>query len=192
MPSVPPAAPLRARRIANHPEQMTSKNTGPKNTGPGARKDHPARNVQPKGHDPYRRDRKHAGAFVCESCGVVEHAGKWAWGAPPLAELSSGLCPACQRIRDNYPAGTLRLRGACLEHLEEIRGLLANQEQAEKQEHPLERLMAIEEGEGEVTVTTTGVHLAKRITSALERRFHAKAEIRRPDEQELMFVEFEA
>ena len=47
-----------------------------------------------------------------------------------------------------------------------------NVEAREGSEHPLERIMSITSGEGELTIETTGTHLARRIGKALERALH--------------------
>lgn len=79
-------------------------------------------------------------------------------GAPPLTDLESGRCPACQRVRDRRPAGTIRLPSELFGRRTEILGLIHNVERKEKAEHPLERLMDVEESEGHLVVTTTGIH----------------------------------
>lgn len=154
------------------------------------RSEHPrARDVKPRHHDTYAAKAKMAKALVCDDCGVVFHGGRWYWGAPPLTEVRAGTCPACQRIRDRYPAGTIRLPEKFLEQREEIMGMIRNAEQNERAEHPLERVMSIEdEPSGGLVITTTGVHLARAITSKLERRFHRQARIRYPKEEMLMRV----
>lgn len=153
---------------------MTSKDTRRER-----RRRHLPRNTKPKNHDTYARRRKSPNAVVCTRCAVVFHAGRWTWGEPPETTVESGLCPACERMRDRYPAGTLRLPREFLVHRDEVLGLVRNAEAAEKPEHPLERLMEIrDEPDGGLTVTTTGIHLARVIASRLERRFHRKGETR--------------
>ena len=129
---------------------------------------------------------------MCQKCGIVEHAGKWYFGAPPLAQLTSGLCPACERVRDEYPAGTLRIPARFLARRDELLGLIRNVEAAEKPDHPLERLMAIEESDGHLVVTTTGVHLAREIAHKLAKQFHQKPRFRYADGEELVHVDWEA
>ncbi len=157
---------------------------------PGQKKDRP-RGVESRHPKVYVRPAKEAGALVCDDCGVVQHGGKWSWGAPPLTELQAGRCPACQRIRDHYPAGTIQLHPAFLEHREEILHMIRNLEQAEKAEHPLERLMDVEESGGRMVVTTTGIHLARQIAHKLARRFHQRARIRYADQESLVHVDWE-
>ena len=56
------------------------------------------------------------------------------------------------------------------ENREEILELVRNHEAKEKAEHPLERIMRIEDTEDGVLVTTTDTHIARDIAEAL---YHA-------------------
>lgn len=165
-----------------------------KQGGPGPRKwEKPPRQVQPRHHDTYEPRAKPAQPIVCDGCSAVYDGGRWSWSGPRLTDVAGGLCPACQRIRDRYPAGTIRLAASFLEHRGEIERMVRNAEEAEREEHPLERLMDIEQGpDGGLVVTTTGIHLARAITSKLERRFHREARIRYLEEQNLLHVDFDA
>ncbi|MEZ5978727.1 MAG: BCAM0308 family protein [Planctomycetota bacterium] len=144
-----------------------------------------------KHHDPYERGAKSPGTVVCDACGLVGHAGRWYVGAPPVGELSGGLCPACARIRDRYPAATIRIGARHAERFDEIRRMIANSAEAERAEHPLERVMDAALEGGRLVVHTTGLHVARRIVSKLERTLHAKAEIHYPDEQQLALFTLE-
>lgn len=62
------------------------------------------------------------------------------------------------------------------EHREEILSLARHCAQKEGAEHPLERVMAIDETRGGVLLSTTSIHLARRIAEAV-RRAH-KGELR--------------
>jgi NMD protein affecting ribosome stability and mRNA decay len=157
---------------------------------PGRKKDRP-RGVQARSTDVYVRARKGPGALVCSDCGVVQHRGKWYWGAPPLAALREVRCPACQRIRDRYPAGTIHLHADFLEQRKEVLALIKNVERAQKDEHPLERLMDVVESDGHLVVTTTGIHLARQIAHRLARRFHKKARLHYSDKESLLRVTWE-
>lgn len=143
-------------------------------------------------HDTYARTAKAAGTIVCSGCGVVYRDGRWAFGTPPSTDVEHELCPACQRIRDGYPAGTLRLPAAFLDDRDETVRLIRNAEEAERAEHPLERLMTLEdEPDGGLVVTTTGIHLARALANKLERRFHRQARIRYPEEEHRIQVDWE-
>ena len=165
---------------------------GGKTTRRGARPDRRTRRVQPHEHDPYKRRAKTAGTAVCPRCGALSRSGRWRWGAPPEGgELHRQLCPACERVRDGYPAGIVRLRGAGARR-DEILARVHHVEQAEKADHPLERIMQIGEDGDEIVVTTTGIHLARRIGDALERSFHGKTTVRYPEEQSEVQVDWRA
>jgi NMD protein affecting ribosome stability and mRNA decay len=139
-----------------------------------------------------RKATKDAGVVKCADCGLVEHRGRWAKRAPVLAHMTSGLCPACQRIRDRYPAGTLRLPLELLSNRPSLRQRIRNVEVAERREHPLERLMGVEEADGHLVVTTTGVHLARRIAHELSKELHRKPSIRYADGERLVHVQWTA
>jgi hypothetical protein len=78
-----------------------------------------------------------------------------------------------------------------LEHKAEVLQIIRNVERAEKAEHPLERLMDVEESGGRLVVTTTGIHIARQIAHKLARRFHQKARIRYARQEDLIHVDWE-
>lgn len=121
-------------------------------------------------HDTYKSKLKPDEPTVCPSCGAFFHEGRWQWGeAPPDAHQSS--CPACHRIADHVPAGFLTVSGTFFTaHRDEIEHLIHNVEQRQKAEHPLKRLIKIEEPaeDGGVLITFTDPHLAHDVGEALE------------------------
>jgi hypothetical protein len=86
---------------------------------------------------------------------------------PPARVVT--VCPACQRIKDRYPAGDLTISGAfAVAHADEISGLIHNTADIESREHPLHRIMSIKRRKGTFIVTTTDVHLPHRLGHALK------------------------
>lgn len=127
--------------------------------------------VQEKVHDAYQERGKWPEPTVCTTCGALFADGKWIWQKAPAGSYTI-VCPACQRIADNYPAGHLMIKGSFFEqHREEILNLVHNTEKQEKGEHPLERLMAIVDEKDHTMITTTGIHLARRIGEALSHAY---------------------
>jgi hypothetical protein len=123
--------------------------------------------IKEKSHDTYEERRKWPEPTVCSDCKALFSNGRWCWLEAP-EYVYKICCPACQRIADNYPAGELFIKGLFFaEHREEILNLINNTESLEKKEHPLERLMDIADEEVLTRVTTTGIHLARRIGEAL-------------------------
>lgn len=128
-------------------------------------------------HDPYLVAAKWQEPSVCPDCSAVYHRGRWQWGeVSPDAHVHR--CPACARIHDQVPAGVLSLSGEFFtEHKEEILHLIRNLEVKEKGEHPLERIMGIdEEGDG-TTIRYTGMHLTQGTGEALHHAYHGDLDV---------------
>ena len=139
---------------------------------------HSDRTIEEVVHDPYKARYKPKGVAVCPSCGVVYEHGHWHWKPRP-AEAEEHMCPACLRTKENYPAGYVTLEGAFLrDHSEEILHLIRNEEKRAKAEHPQERIMAIEQEDGKTVVTTTELHLARRIGEALHHAYQGSLEVK--------------
>jgi hypothetical protein len=114
-------------------------------------------------HDSYKAKGKLSDPTRCPSCAATFHRGRWTWDTAP-AGTPENLCPACQRIRDGFPAGYVTLGGEFFTaHRGEILNLVRNCEATEKLEHPMQRIIAIEDKGADVVVTTTDAHLARNI-----------------------------
>ena len=139
-------------------------------------------------HDAYKAKGKLQEPAVCTQCGAVFHQGRWQWLKAP-ANAHRAICPACHRIHDHYPAGFLNLRGEFFNtHREEVMNLVRNHEQHERTEHPLKRIMAVEENSGATLVTTTDIHLARGIGEALHHAYQGELEFHYNPEQNLLRV----
>jgi NMD protein affecting ribosome stability and mRNA decay len=126
---------------------------------------------------PPRQQKLHEGT-VCPQCRAVYHHGRWQW-AVLFEGVGEELCPACRRIKEEFPAGVVTLRGDfAREHKEEMIHLARHQEEAEKKEHPLNRVMSIEEEPHGVVINTADIHLPRRIGEAVKRAFHGEIEDR--------------
>lgn len=138
--------------------------------------------------DAYKAKGKLPDPCVCPQCGALFHDGRWQWGAAP-AGAPQETCPACHRIHDQFPAGFLTLEGPFFQaHREEIMHLVHNHEQRERAEHPLQRIMAVEERDGEVLVTTTDIHLARGIGVAVHHAYQGELEFHYNPEENLLRV----
>ncbi len=131
------------------------------------------------GHDPYYEGRKYPEGTFCPDCGAIHRQGRWTWpeGEPPGGEPH--LCPACRRIKEDYPAGELYITGSYLdEHRQEILNLVQNIAEEEKRRSPLKRIMAIEEEGDGLRITFTDDHLARRVGEALYRAHRGELEMK--------------
>jgi len=146
------------------------------------------RMLQERTHDPYLTRHKYAEPTVCPSCSAVYHQGRWHWARTPEG-AESHTCPACQRVHDDYPAGVITLSGAYVApHRDDILRLARNEEEAEKVEHPLARIMKTEEQGADLVISTTDMHLARRISQALRRAHHGELDYHYAEETHLLRV----
>lgn len=143
---------------------------------------------QERVHDAYKAKGKLPEPSYCSQCGAVFQAGRWQWLPTPIGAHQES-CPACHRIHDHYPAGFLSLKGEFfLSHRDEIMHLLHNHEKRERAEHPLKRIMSIEEKPDETLVNTTDIHLARGMGEALHHAYQGELEYHYNLEQNLLRV----
>lgn len=134
--------------------------------------------VKEKEHDVYHSRTKLSDATLCSGCGAVFRKGRWVWGAPPQ-DAKETSCPACRRTAEGFAAGVIELQGVFFgEHHDEILNLVKNVEDKEKANHPLERIMSIEERSDRTVVSTTGIHVARGIGSALSSAYAGELSMR--------------
>lgn len=134
------------------------------------------RQIEDVVHDPYRQRHQPAGVAACPACGVVYEHGAYHWKPRP-AGAHEHTCPACRRIADRFPAGYLTLEGEFfLTHRDEIMRLVHNEAARARGEHPLERIIDIDEQSDRTSITTTDVHLPRRIADALHRAFRGESQ----------------
>jgi NMD protein affecting ribosome stability and mRNA decay len=139
-------------------------------------------------HDTYKAKHKLPEPTVCPQCGAVFHDGRWQWLAKP-AQAHEEMCPACHRIQDEFPAGFVAVSGPFFtDHREELLQLARNEETRAKAEHPLKRIMEIEDQEDGVQITTTDIHLARGIGEALHHAYQGELEYHYNEQENLLRV----
>ena len=155
---------------------------------------HPVRRdrlVQENRHDAYKAKQKLPEPTVCPQCGAVFHDGRWQWLTKP-AGAHEEMCPACHRIQDEFPAGYVSVSGAFFkEHREEVLHLARNEEARQKAEHPLKRIMNIEDQDDGIQITTTDIHLARGIGDALHHAYQGELEYHYNEQENLLRVVWE-
>ncbi|MGC2857712.1 BCAM0308 family protein [Novispirillum sp. DQ9] len=155
-----------------------------KTTTPMARPQRRDRALHERIHDPYRMRDKPAGPVVCPTCGAFYTKGRWQWPRQAVNGAHTHPCPACQRIRDGMPAGHLTIEGWFVApHKDEIIGLVRRCESDEASTHPLHRIIAVREEGMHLEVTTTDIHLPRRIGEALARAYDGHLSYRYPAEE---------
>lgn len=137
-------------------------------------------------HDTYKSKKKPQEPSVCKQCGAFFHAGHWQWGAAP-AGAGEIMCPACHRIADHVPAGILTMSGGFVEqHRDEILNLIRNIEEREKSEHPLKRIMTVEDQDEALQVTFTDPHLARGAGEAVRHAYQGDLDYHYVEEDTLL------
>lgn len=132
--------------------------------------------IQEQVHDTYKARGKLNEPSVCPQCQAVFHDGRWQWLDVP-AGAENATCPACHRINDDFPAGFVTVSGAFFDsHKEEVLNAIHNEGIKAKADHPLERVMRVEDTDEGVLVTTTGIHVARRIGESLHHAYHGELE----------------
>ena len=146
-------------------------------TPPGSVTRYGARIFDAKRHDPYEPAGKYAEPTRCPQCGAVYERGRWRWGAAP-AVAHAADCPACRRARDPLPAGLLTLEGLyAVAHAAELVRIARNEAEHESAEHPMHRIMHVDERDGRIEISTTDIHLPQRIAEAVKRAYHGELRI---------------
>jgi NMD protein affecting ribosome stability and mRNA decay len=127
--------------------------------------------IKERRHDVYQEVGKRPEPTLCTQCGAVYSKGKWSWDKIPK-KANKTICPACKRSAANYPAGYIELRGDFFKKNHDvIVNLIRNTEKLEQSIYPLERIMSVEIKNDHTLIMTTGVHIARRIGSALSRSY---------------------
>ncbi|MHC5066632.1 MAG: BCAM0308 family protein, partial [Planctomycetota bacterium] len=86
---------------------------------------------------------------------------------------------------------TISLRGLPKELQDEVIETFRRVAARERKEHPLERLIQVQEKGDRLFVTTTGIHLARSIAGALRRRFKKGVQIRYLGEDNLVQIDWQ-
>ena len=87
----------------------------------------------PEHHDPYLKAWHQRSDTLCPRCGRRLPCRTLDSNGSVDASNPEALCPACQRIAEDLPAGTISLRGAFVKaHTDELSGLIRNTEEKER------------------------------------------------------------
>ncbi len=150
-------------------------------------RENPQDQNRPAANDaPYHASAKPPGPAYCPTCKAVYDAGRWSW-SKKLVDAYEHTCPACQRIHDKFPAGYVLVKGAfSKEHRDEIVALVTTKERDEKADHPLQRIMAIEDVREGLEITTTDSVLARGIAEALHEAYKGDLKLRYSRDENLL------
>ncbi len=145
--------------------------------------------------DPYLPKRGTHDMALCKQCQSIYHNKRWyregGFDTKKIS-LSSALqvtCPACQKIKDNFPGGIVTLTGDFLqEHKKDILNLIKNEEERARGFNPLERIIKISNGSKEVEISTTNEKLAQRIGRKIKKAFSGEVKYKWSQDTKLLRV----
>jgi len=135
---------------------------------------------------------------VCESCRAVYMNKRW-YARHDVNEtimkktdIETIVCPACLKIRDNFPGGIVTLKGDyVLPHQQDLMKLIKNEEERAHGLNPLERVMSVKEnGYGSLVISTTNEKLAQRIGRAIKKAFHGEVSYQWSHDNKLVRVDW--
>jgi hypothetical protein len=149
--------------------------------------------------DPYIPRGARRSISICEGCHAVYMNKRWyAEGdvddtVLKTHEASKIICPACHKMRDNFPGGIITLKGGfVLPHKTALMKLIKNEEERARGLNPLERVMSVREnGYGSLVILTTNEKLAQRIGRALKKAFHGEVAYHWSHDNKLARVDWE-
>jgi hypothetical protein len=142
----------------------------------------------PQRNDLARQPRKPRGPACCPGCGAVYRGGRWRWEAVPAAPRAE-ICPACRRARQRSPMASVTLSGEFLAaHRDETLARVRACERAQNRNHPLQRILAVTPAGKALRITTTDVHLARRIGDALRAAYKGELAYRYNEKDDLLRV----
>ncbi|GKS60158.1 hypothetical protein YTPLAS18_36850 [Nitrospira sp.] len=128
--------------------------------------------------DPYAMRKAPKGVAWCRTCRVIYAKKRWYFDPDEARTLAATpgsqgiICPACQKIRDQYPEGIVTLTWADLPaHDADIRGLITHVESRLMLVNPLDRVMKSTRRRTNLEVQTTTDRLAQRIGRELVKAF---------------------
>lgn len=136
---------------------------------------------------------------LCESCHSVYRHKRWYADHEMYESVRSDpktvqtACPACLKIRDNFPGGIITLKGSyVITHKQDLLNLIRNEEERARGFNPLERVMSVREnGFGKLIVSTTNEKLAQRLGRAIKKAFHGEVSYTWSHDNKLVRVEWE-
>ncbi|KAA0085049.1 BCAM0308 family protein [Trinickia soli] len=137
-------------------------------------------------NDPYALRGKLPEPSACPTCGAVYEKGRWQWLSRPQ-DAKEVVCTACRRTAEHMPAGYVYIEGSFAnDHRAEVLGLINHHAARAKTEHPMQRVMSIDTADDKTVVTTTDVHLARDLGSALQSAFQGTLDLKYSDDEHLV------
>lgn len=160
---------------------------------PDAQKERHDRLLKEQYDDPYRNKLKLKQPAICRQCRASYQKGRWTLDSLPEPETAQQVtCPACQRIQDKVPAAYLTISGSFfVDHEDEINSLVNHRAEQEFSQHPLNRIMSVEDKNSSHVYTFTDAHLARDIGQALQHAYGGEVDLNYNNESSILRVDWQ-
>jgi len=124
-------------------------------------------------HDSYLPRRSPAGVIRCAGCGAFYYRRRWSLSSPAGFDSArvrrQFYCPACRKIKDHRASGEVRLAGIHANDRREILRILRNEEARAMEKNPLERIIRLDQLNGDWRIETTNEKLAQRLGRTMKK-----------------------
>jgi len=146
--------------------------------------------------DPYIPRKGPLDVGVCPECHAISRKKRWYLDEAEYVSLARAgavprRCPACRKIADGFPSGVVTLHGTFLQaHHGEILAIVRNEERRARETNPLERIMAIRDGDECVEILTTDEKLAQRIGREIRKACQGTVSYKWSDDANLVRVDW--
>ncbi|MEK6546191.1 MAG: BCAM0308 family protein [Nitrospinota bacterium] len=148
-----------------------------------------------KVNDPYiPKGSKHE-MSICKGCHAIYKGKKWFIDEElyktniKRKTASVVTCPACLKIKDNFPSGVVTLEGGFLKnHEDEILNLVRNEGDRSLRDNPLERIMSINKNKGRIEILTTNEKLAQKIGKSVFKAYSGELEYKWSEDDKFVRV----
>jgi NMD protein affecting ribosome stability and mRNA decay len=148
-------------------------------------------------NDPYMPKGGRHEIAICKECHAIYRGKRWfldeeLYRANIKKKTSNSvICPACLKIRDNYPGGVVTLKGDFLRnHKDDILNLVRNEGDRSLRDNPLERIMSINENRERIEIQTTNEKLAQKIGKAVYKAYSGELEYKWSEQNKFVRVDW--
>lgn len=129
--------------------------------------------------------------IVCPNCNEV-YEDRRGQRRISTAAIYGKACPACHQIENDTTAGFLILHGSFfLAHREEIKRMILNLEERERNECPLMRILDIKDSVHITFITTTDIDFTRKLGEALHAKYQGYLELLYNEEKKLIDVDWQ-
>ena len=129
--------------------------------------------------------------IACPNCGAV-YQERREQQRISHAVAHGKTCPACHHIEGDTTAGFLILHGCFfLTHREEIRRMILNLEERERNDYPLKRIIDVKDGVHITFITTNDIDFTRKIGEALYAKHQGCLEFLYNKEKNLIDVDWQ-